>query len=194
MKSCIQGFLAIIFILILCTSSFAMSNQPLTNSEEVVRKSYVFLGTGDIKSLGSLFYSIPMMEKNEDAWLNFLKNVSEKIIEEQLITEVVIGCGKELEEIAVVLTNKTMRKGKPVRDPDFQLLVKEKGKWLLLPDGWHKNFREEVRMALSEKQIKERNTLIKWIKEMNRSSIYGGGSLTWVVGENGGYTAKCKQP
>jgi len=190
MKYCIQTFIAIIFILILCTFSFAESSQPPTNSEEVVLKSFVYLEAGEINSLDSLFFRIPIMEKSKDAWLKFLKKISDKTIEEQLVTEVVFGCGKELEETAVVLINKTMKQGKPVRDPDFVLLVKEQGRWLLLPDGWHKNLREEVQMAMSEKQIEERNRLTTWVKGKSR---FGVEHLTWIKRENGGYTAKCKQ-
>lgn len=191
MKYCVQTFISIVFILILGASSFAENDQHPTKSEEVVLQSFMYLEAGKINSLDSLFLRIPIMENRENGWLIFLKKLSDKTIKEQISTEVVLGCGKELEETAVVLINKTMKQGKPVRDPDFLLLVKKQDKWLLLPDGWHKNLREEVRMALSEKQIEERNRLTTWIREISR---YGVGRLTWIEGENGGYSAKCNQP
>ena len=183
MNNHLQIFLVVIFFA-LSPSAYAGNEVDSSSPEEVVLRYFKYLKEGDVSSISSLFFTIPIMEKSKDAWLKLITKVSNKATKEQLAWEVL--CSKELVETAVVLVNQTMKQGKPQSDPDGVILVKEHNNWLLLPDALAKGLTEDVRIAISKNQLEERHTLTSWAKEEIRR-------LTWTKGKNGEYSAKCNQ-
>ena len=153
--------------------AFAQNSQPASSAEEVVTVFYEHLRTGDVDSLDSLFFRIPVIENNEADWLALLEMVAQKVEDEQLDWEVV--CSKELQETAVVIVNQTMKYGKPHGDPDAIYLVREDERWLLLPDVFAPNADDEVRASLSSQYVRDQFALKRW-----------------ALGEIRGLTSECR--
>ena len=153
-------FLLLATGLLVCSVAIADSEAPPTSATQVVSKFYEHLRASDVHSMDTLFFKIPIMETHRADWLALIEHVAQKVEDEQLDWEVV--CGKELTQMAVVIVNQTLKYGKKHADPDAMYLVKEKGRWLLLPDVFADTAKQEVRSALSEAQLQEQWTLRRW--------------------------------
>ena len=146
--------------LLVCGGTLADDEAPPTSATQVVSKFYEHLRASDVDSMDALFFKIPIMETHRADWLALIEHVAQKVEDEQLDWKVV--CGKELTEMAVVIVNQTLKYGKKHADPDAMYLVKEKDRWLLLPDVFADTAKKEVRSALSEDQLQEQWTLRRW--------------------------------
>lgn len=169
-KRIISGTMFVALFTISCSGG----EQYSLNSKETVSKYFQYLKAGDVKLMDSLFFRIPVMDKNKEDWLALLNRASSKVKEDQLAWEVI--CSRELDETAVVIVNQTMKRGKAHADPDTIFLVKANNIWLLLPDTIAYNAKQEVRKAMSKTQVSDRHVLKKW-----------------AIGEIRGYTTECNQ-
>ncbi|MEL7185863.1 MAG: hypothetical protein AAFN50_05435 [Pseudomonadota bacterium] len=152
-------FLAAMCLGVCCFAQAENEHSPST-AKEVVSRFFEFLTAGDTDSVDSLFYKIPAIESAEADWLALIEEVAGKVKDEQLGWETI--CAKELQETAVVIINQTMKHGKKHADPDAVYLVKQEGRWLLLPDIIAPNASGAVSLSLSNAQLGSRYSLEKW--------------------------------